>query len=41
MANHAIKVIGKIKFGEYGKVNKYAKYNFAIPVNIDEENLGK
>ena len=27
------------KFDEYGKVNKYAKYNCAIFINIEEENL--
>ena len=29
------------KYVEYGEVNKYAKYNFTISVNIDKENLGK
>ena len=28
-------------YGNYSKLNKYAKYNFAISVNIDKENLGE
>ena len=39
LANHTYKVIGIEKFDEYGKVNKYAKYNCAILINIEEENL--
>ena len=34
-----IKVIGKEKFGEYDKINKFAEHNFAISINV--ENLGK
>ena len=36
-----MKVIGEEKIGEYAKVNKYAKYSFAMSVNTGEENLDK
>ena len=41
LANRASISYWQGKKNEYGEVNKYAKYNFAISVNIDKENLGK
>ena len=40
LANYTDKSYWQDKFGEYGKVNKYAKY-FCHSVNIGKKNVGK
>ena len=41
LVNHIDESYWRRKIGEYAKVNKYAKYSFAMFVNTGEENLDK